>query len=85
MGASFVIITKFSSCLCLTALTSFHLQNEQLSVTVTVELKKNLNIFHITSEGLERDRCCQGVMNGALLKSHEGNKRQASDPLKAAC
>lgn len=54
-------------------------------MTVTVELKKNLNIFHITSEGLEGDRCCQGVMNGALLKSQEGNKRQASDPLKAAC
>lgn len=56
-------------------------------MTATVELKKkkNLNVFHITSEGLERDRRCQGVMNGALLKSHEGNRRQASDPLKAAC
>lgn len=39
-------------------------------------------LFHIRPERLERDRCCQGVMDEPLLKGHQGNNRQLSEPWK---
>lgn len=37
-------------------------------------------LFHIGSERLEGDRRCQLVMDESLLKGHQGNNRQPSEP-----
>lgn len=39
-------------------------------------------LFHIKPERLERDRCCQTMMDEPLLKGHQGNNRQPSEPWK---
>lgn len=39
-------------------------------------------LFHIRPERLEKDRCCQTMMDEPLLKGHQGNNRQPSEPWK---
>lgn len=39
-------------------------------------------LFHIRPERLKGDRCCQEMMDEPLLKGHQGNNRQPSEPWK---
>lgn len=82
MCASLVGIVSFPSCLCFDILSPAEWAAVYDSDN---KASKKQKAFHLILEGVERDRWCQGMMNEALLKSHEGNKSQASDLLKAAC
>lgn len=63
-----------------TALTSCHPVGGAVHYCDRLDFLKIL--FHIRPERLERDRCCQGVMDEPLLKGHQGNNRQLSEPWK---